>query len=173
MKILTFALTTFMASASLAAEKFNHITCEYQRSASGWEFMAVDYNRDGFELEKGQSAAIVSAWTSTRDKNLGYCITLRGTSTPNTVETVLYVFEGDEIFGVDLKTCEPSGSNISIVKQETQIARRGDSVEMSVDNWWDQGEPLLFVKHYIPQESENEKVTEIAASKCADLKPAQ
>jgi hypothetical protein len=171
MKIIAFLLLTIAASASTAAERFNHITCEYQNTPQGWEFMAVDYNRDGFELEPGQSKAVVGAWTNTRSKNIGYCISLRGTSTPSTVETVLSVFEGTEIFGIDYDSCEPNGANISSIKKETYITRRGDVVEMSVENWWDQGLPLLFLKHYIPQESENDKVTELAAAKCFDLKP--
>lgn len=171
MKIIAFLLLTIAVSNSYAAERFNHITCEYQNTAQGWEFMAVDYNRDGFQLEPGQSKAIVGAWTTTRSKNMGYCISLRGTSTPSTVETVLNVFEGTEIFGIDYNSCEPNGANISVIKKETQITRRGDVVEMSVENWWDQGAPLLLLKHYIPQDSENDKITEIAPSKCADLKP--
>lgn len=171
MRVFAFLLLSLSTATSFATEKFNHITCEYQQSGAAWEFMAVNYNRDAKVLSPGQSMMIVSAWTSTRAKNTGYCLALRGTSQPSTIETVLNVFEGNEIFGIDEETCEPSGSNISIVKKETRISVRGGIVDMSVDNWWDQGEPKLLLKHYIPYENENDMVTEIAAEKCAHIKP--
>ncbi|UYL08564.1 hypothetical protein B9G69_016085 [Bdellovibrio sp. SKB1291214] len=171
MKIIAVLILTIATSNSWAEERFNHITCEYQKTPLAWEFMAVDYNREGFELRPGESKAIVSAWTTTRVKNLGFCVSLRGTSTPSTVETILTVFEGSDIFGIDYDSCQPSGANISIIKKETLITRRGDVVEMFVDNWWDEGQPMLLLKHYISQQLENAKVSEIAPAKCAELKP--
>ncbi len=171
MRFLVFILLSLSATASLASEKFNHITCEYQQGEGEWEFTAVNYNRDGFELSAGDSVASVAAWTSTRAMNIGYCIAMVGMSDANAVESVLYVFEGTEIWGVDLKTCRPQGANVSITKKDTQISVRGSVVEMSVENWYDQGSPLLKMKHYIPLVSENERVTEIATQKCADFRP--
>jgi hypothetical protein len=171
MRFLAFVLISLSATASWAADRFNHITCEYQQTEKEWEFTAANYNRDGFELAAGDSAAVVGAWTSNRTLNTGFCIALVGTSDPVAVESVLYVFEGTEIWGVDLKTCQPQGANISIVKKDTQLSPRGSVVDMTVDNWYDQGAPLLMMKHYIPLVSENESVTEIAAKKCAEIRP--
>ncbi|WP_413292400.1 hypothetical protein ACLSU7_13410 [Bdellovibrio sp. HCB185ZH] len=171
MRFLFAALVTLSTSLAVASEKFNHITCEYQQNESEWEFAAVDYNRDGFELSSGDSAAGVAAWTSSRAVNTGFCIALVGTNDTSTIESVLYVFEGTEIWGVDLKTCQPQGADISIVKKETQLTPRGSVVDMSVDNWYDQGAPLLRMKHYIPLVSENDRVTELAVTKCEEFRP--
>ncbi|WP_413558954.1 hypothetical protein [Bdellovibrio sp. HCB209] len=171
MRLVIFISLSFATAISSAAERFNHITCEYQKSGSSWEFMAVNYNRDGFTLEPGQSAAIVTAWTTTRSKNVGYCLSFKGTADSAIIETNLNVFTGSEIFGTDLQNCAANGANVTTIKKQTFVTQHGDSVEMSVENWWDEGEPTLLLKHYVLKLNENDYASEIAVAKCNEMKP--
>ncbi|WP_413585600.1 hypothetical protein [Bdellovibrio sp. HCB274] len=171
MRLLALILVSIFAVPGMAAENFNHITCEYQQNDSVWEFTAVNYNRDGLALELGESKAIVGGWTSSRAVNVGFCLAFVGTGESSQIQNHFLVFEGQEIVGVDFKTCQPYGTGINIIKSESTISARGDVVEMHVENWYDQGAPTLLLRHYIPHATENNSVTEIAAAKCAELRP--
>ncbi|WP_413582829.1 hypothetical protein [Bdellovibrio sp. HCB288] len=171
MKYWLVIFFSLLSSISMAAERFNHITCEYQQVDSAWEFSAVNYNRDGLVLEKGQSAAIVGGWTSSRETNVGFCLAYTGTDRESAIQNTFVVFEGSEIFGVNIQDCSPVGRGIKITHTSSSLSMRGDVVEYSVDGWFEQGEAKLLLKHYVPLASENEKVTEIAAAKCSELRP--
>ncbi|WP_413576154.1 hypothetical protein ACLVWU_17360 [Bdellovibrio sp. HCB290] len=171
MRFLAVILFSMLESGALAAENFNHITCEYQQNESGWEFAAVNYNRDGLVLQPGESKAIVGGWTSSREVNVGFCLAFTGVAETSQIQNTFLVFEGQEILGVDPNTCQPFGKGITILKSENTTSRRGEVVDMSVENWFDQGGSTLLMRHYVPTQTENSKVTEIAAAKCAELRP--